>query len=191
MDIILRETERLNQLITDYLLFAKPARELKDSIDLGSLISETIEVFRHSPDTSNIRIDCRVDGSFRVLGDARQLGQVFWNLFVNAAHAMPGGGALTVSASYVTAEPLKGVVCGEYVEVKVADTGRGIAPEDLKRIFDPFFSTKDEGTGLGLAIVHRIIESHNGRLEVKSVPGTGTSFRILLPVEGVAEALKA
>jgi len=191
MDIILRETERLNQLITDYLLFAKPARELKDTIDLGSLISETMEVFRHSPDASSIRIDCRIDGSFRVLGDARQLGQVFWNLFVNAAHAMSGGGTLTVSAKHLTAEPARGGAPVEYVEVTVTDTGRGIAPEDLKRIFDPFFSTKDEGTGLGLAIVHRIIESHNGRLDVKSSAGSGTSFRILLPVEGVAEALKA
>jgi two-component system sensor histidine kinase PilS (NtrC family) len=187
MDIILRETERLNQLITDYLLFAKPARELKDSIDLGSLISETMEVFRNSPDASSIRIDWRVDGTFRVLGDSRQLGQVFWNLFLNAAHAMSGGGVLTVSAAYVTAETARAAAPGEYVEVLVSDTGRGIPPEDLKRIFDPFFSTKDEGTGLGLAIVHRIIESHNGRLDVRSAPGSGTSFRILLPVEGRSE----
>ena len=191
MDIILRETERLNQLITDYLLFAKPARELKDSIDLGSLISETMEVFRHSPDAQNIRIDCSSDGSFRILGDSRQLGQVFWNLFVNAAHAMSGGGTLTVSAKHLTAEPARGGAPVEYVEVTVADTGRGIAPEDLKRIFDPFFSTKDEGTGLGLAIVHRIIESHNGRLDVRSAPEKGTSFRILLPVEARTAAMKA
>lgn len=191
MDIILRETERLNQLITDYLLFAKPARELKDSIDLGSLISETIDVFGNSPDASSIKIDCRVDGSFRVLGDARQLGQVFWNLFLNAAHAMSGEGALTVSAAHVTAEPVRGGQPGEYVEVTVADTGRGIEAEDLARIFDPFFSTKDEGTGLGLSIVHRIIESHNGRLDVRSFPGRGTSFTILLPVEARPMALKA
>jgi two-component system sensor histidine kinase PilS (NtrC family) len=186
MDIILRETERLNQLITDYLLFAKPARELKDTIELGTLVNDTMDVFRNSPDASNITIECHVDGGLRVLGDSRQLGQVFWNLFVNAAHAMQGRGALTVSAAFVTAEPARGRAPLDYVEVTVADTGRGIAPEDLKRIFDPFFSTKDEGTGLGLSIVHRIIESHNGRLEVRSKIGSGTSFRILLPVESRA-----
>lgn len=187
MDIILRETERLNQLITDYLLFAKPARELKDSIELGSLIGETIDVFRNSPDASNIRIDCRFEDGLVVLGDARQLGQVFWNLFLNAAQAMRGAGTLTVTAALAAG---RGAALGGCVEVAVTDTGAGIAAEDLKRIFDPFFSTREEGTGLGLAIVHRIIESHNGKLEVRSAIGSGTSFRILLPFEG-REAQKA
>jgi len=189
MDIILRETDRLNQLITDYLLFAKPARELKDAIELGSLIGETMEVFRNSPEASNIMIDCRLEEGLGVLGDARQLGQVFWNLFLNAAQAMQGEGTLTVTARRAP-EGCRGGAPGEYVEVVVADTGRGIAAEDLKRIFDPFFSTRDEGTGLGLAIVHRIIESHNGRLEVRSAVGSGTAFRILLPFE-TRELLKA
>lgn len=189
MDIILRETDRLNQLITDYLLFAKPARELKDAIELGSLIGETMEVFRNSPEASNIMIDCRLEEGLGVLGDARQLGQVFWNLFLNAAQAMQGEGTLTVTARRAP-EGCRGGAPGEYVEVVVADTGRGIAAEDLKRIFDPFFSTRDDGTGLGLAIVHRIIESHNGRLEVRSAVGSGTAFRILLPFE-TRELLKA
>lgn len=189
MDIILRETDRLNQLITDYLLFAKPARELKDAIELGSLIGETMEVFRNSPEASNIMIDCRLEEGLGVLGDARQLGQVFWNLFLNAAQAMQGEGTLIVTARRAP-EGCRGGAPGEYVEVVVADTGRGIAAEDLKRIFDPFFSTRDDGTGLGLAIVHRIIESHNGRLEVRSAVGSGTAFRILLPFE-TRELLKA
>jgi len=191
MDIILRETERLNQLITDYLLFAKPARELKDTVDLGSLLAETMEVFRNSPVAAAIKTECSVDASFRVLADARQLGQVFWNLFLNAAHAMPGGGTLSVEAERVLDGGSRGGPGAEFVAVTVADTGGGIAPEDLKRIFDPFFSTREEGTGLGLAIVHRIIESHNGRVEVTSAKGEGTSFRILLPVDAMAEALKA
>lgn len=191
MDIILRETERLNQLITDYLLFAKPARELKDTVDLGSLLAETMEVFRNSPVASSIKTECRVDASFRVLADARQLGQVFWNLFLNAAHAMPEGGTLSVEAERVLDGGAKGGPASEFVAVTVSDTGRGIAPEDLKRIFDPFFSTREEGTGLGLAIVHRIIESHNGRIDVASAMGKGTSFRILLPVDATAEALRA
>ena len=191
MDIILRETERLNQLITDYLLFAKPAREFKDTIDLGLLIGETMDIFRNSPDAALIKTECRVGSDFCVLGDARQLGQVFWNLFVNAAHAMSGKGTLCVSAERVSIENTRGGAINEFVAVTVSDTGRGIPPEDLMRIFDPFFSTKEEGTGLGLAIVHRIIESHNGRMDVTSAEGRGTSFRILLPVDESMAALKA
>lgn len=184
MDIILRETERLNQLITDYLLFARPARELKDTIDLASLIGEMVDVFKNSPEASSIDITCRVEEGLTILGDARQLGQVFWNLFVNAAHAIEGSGTLTVTAGYADEGPIRGVRRGAWAEITVSDTGRGIPREALKRIFDPFFSTKDEGTGLGLAIVHRIIESHNGRVEVRSTVGKGTAFTILLPIEG-------
>lgn len=187
MDIILRETERLNQLITDYLLFARPARELKDTIELGSLIGETLDVFRNSPAASSVKIESRIEEEMRILGDARQLGQVFWNLFVNAAQAMDGQGTLTVNTEYCVDGKTRGCQSGECAVINVSDTGKGIPPDDLKRIFDPFFSTKDDGTGLGLAIVHRIIESHNGRIEVRSALGSGTSFKIILPVEGRTE----
>src|SRR3989304_5152900 len=160
MEIILRETDRLNRLITDYLLFAKPAKELRELVDISSIISETIEVFRNCPEASKITIEESVAGSFRMYGDPRQLGQVFWNLFLNAAHAMEDGGTLTVRAEYTR-------------------QGKNM----LRRVFDPFFSTKDKGTGLGLSIVHRIIESHNGAIEVASSEGRGTVFRILLPID--------
>ncbi|HBG45577.1 MAG TPA: hypothetical protein DDW94_01145 [Deltaproteobacteria bacterium] len=184
MDIILRETDRLNLLITDYLLFAKPAREPRETVDLSAIINETVKVFRNCPEASRISIETHVSDSFRLHGDPRQLGQVFWNLFVNAAHAMEAGGRLTVSTGYTT----KGGILHDkdgagFVEVTVADTGAGIRPADIKKIFDPFFSTKDRGTGLGLAIVHRIIQSHNGFIEVLSVSGNGATFRILLPIE--------
>lgn len=190
MDIILRETERLNQLITDYLLFARPARELKDMIDLGRLIGETMEVFRNSPAAASLKIQCRVEDGLCVMGDSRQLGQVFWNLFVNASDAMDGSGELNVAAGYAVgahsaARP------GAQAEIIVSDSGRGIPPEALSRIFDPFFSTKDSGTGLGLAIVHRIIESHGGRIEVRSTQGAGTTFRIALPVEAGEQQARA
>src|SRR3972149_1970239 len=100
MEIILRETDRLNRLITDYLLFAKPAKELRELVDISSIISETIEVFRNCPEASKITLEESVAGSFRMYGDPRQLGQVFWNLFLNAAHAMEDGGTLTVRAEY-------------------------------------------------------------------------------------------
>jgi len=185
MEIILRETDRLNRLITDYLLFAKPAKELRELVDISSIISETIEVFRNCPEASKITIEESVAGSFRMYGDPRQLGQVFWNLFLNAAHAMEDGGTLTVRAEYTRQgkNMLRRDEGAGFVEVMVADTGKGISPDDIGRVFDPFFSTKDKGTGLGLSIVHRIIESHNGAIEVASSEGRGTVFRILLPID--------
>ncbi|MBI5641883.1 MAG: PAS domain S-box protein [Deltaproteobacteria bacterium] len=184
MDIVLRETDRLNLLITDYLLFAKPAKEKRELIDLSSVIDETIRIFRNSPEAASIDIKSGVVERLMLKGDARQLGQVFWNLFLNAAHAMEGGGVLNVSASLGWGRPGGGGGDeASFALIEVIDTGKGIRPEDLNRIFDPFFSTKDFGTGLGLAMVHRIIESHSGSIEVKSVLGQGTAFRIALPVE--------
>lgn len=187
MEIVLRETERLNLLITDFLLFAKPAQENRYRVELDRIIADTLEVFGNSPEANSIRIESRVNGGLAVEGDARQLGQVFWNLFVNAAHAMPGGGTLTVS-SMVNAggDLMAGRKEGRHgagvVSIEVKDTGVGIKPEHVNRIFDPFFSTKERGTGLGLAIVHRIIESHGGTIDVKSFTDGGAVFRINLPL---------
>ena len=194
MDIVLRETGRLNMLITDFLLFARPAREKRDIVDLNGIIDETIRIFSNCPEASRIRIVRDLDGAVLVKADARQLGQVFWNLFLNAAHAMSPAGTLTVSSrlshGFARSEHkgLEGPEEPPMVLVSVADTGGGIGKEDLLRVFDPFFSTRESGTGLGLAIVHRIIESHGGRITVESTPGSGTVFSILLPLatDGVA-----
>lgn len=196
MEIVLRETERLNMLITDYLLFAKPAQEKRDTVDLSMIISETIKIFSNCPEAAGLKIKSDVKSGISVQGDSRQLGQVFWNLFLNAAHAMKGGGALTVSSRFIVRDSGKGrpgtgagygPETALSVEIRVADTGEGIRQEYLSRIFDPFFSTKDSGTGLGLAIVHRIIESHGGSVAVRSVAGRGTVFRIILPLAGLGQ----
>lgn len=202
MDIVVRETERLNALISDYLLFAKPAKETREIISLTDVIKQTVTIFRNSPDTARIEIYTNiVDGIF-VSGDARQLGQVFWNLFLNAAHAMPDGGTLsielrTASKRFTAESGEDGVLKDSHgafrdvAEVVVADTGKGIGQEDLSRIFDPFFSTKETGTGLGLAIVHRVIESHEGKIEVKSSSDAGTVFRIFVPLQHAPQGMQA
>ncbi len=184
MEIVLRETDRLNQLITDYLLFARPAREKHESVDISSVASETVKVFGNCAEAAKIGIRCELTGGMFILGDARQLGQVFWNLFLNAAHAMPDGGDLTISSRIISRENVKSADADSSlsVEINVADTGEGIKQEYLEKIFDPFFSTKDSGTGLGLAIVHRIIESHGGGIDVKSSVGKGSVFCITLPL---------
>jgi len=187
MGIVLKETERLNRLITDFLLFARPASASEKAfIDIADVISETVKVFSNSPQAKGIEIEVRLDHGLFVEADAHQLSQVFWNLFINAAIAMDGKGGLSISAGAEgrgasgACEPsVKDK--GESVRIEVADTGVGIAGGDLGRIFDPFFSTRDGGTGMGLALVHRMIEEHGGVIDVSSSPGRGTRFTVTMP----------
>jgi two-component system sensor histidine kinase PilS (NtrC family) len=227
MEIVVRETDRLNTLITDFLLFARPAHEQRQIVSLDEVVAEKIDIFKHSPEAAGIKIEANLTEGLLIEGDQRQIGQVLLNLFLNSAQAMRGGGGggggdeggvgckggtggtggiggtLTVTAS-IYASGYKGEWHGRQesgeredgeqrrahqelypcAEVMVRDTGCGINGADLSRIFDPFFSTKDLGTGLGLAIAHRIIESHGGSIEVTSVVGQGTVFRLLLPLAG-------
>lgn len=174
MDIVIREADRLNALVADFLLFAKPAVKMA-KVNLNDIISETVDMFKNSPESKNIDIQTALEDRLFIEGDSRQLKQVFWNLFLNAGHAMPDGGRLEARG--------QGSGSGEqkFVEITVSDTGTGIPSDIIEKIFDPFFTTRDSGTGLGLAVVHRIIEGHHGKIEVKSKKGEGTSFRIILP----------
>ncbi|MDH4227673.1 MAG: ATP-binding protein [Deltaproteobacteria bacterium] len=184
MEIVVRETERLNALITDFLVFAKPAKGRFESFDLNIVVDETAKVFANNQDAGNITIEQSLLPSPLVVdGDRRQISQVFWNLFVNAASAMPGGGSLRLSSRTMNGSQNAAVV-------EIADSGTGIKPEDIGRIFDPFFSTKEAGTGLGLAIVHRIVESHGGEIHVESRLGKGTTFSVSLPLSREAKAMQ-
>ncbi len=189
MDIVVRETDRLNSIITDFLEYARPKSGQSEQIELHSILDETIMLLKNSKMyQENIRIENIASRDVQVKGDAQRLRQVFWNLLINACQAMPGGGTLTVSATprFTKNAP---ATC----EVILADTGQGIAREFLDHIFDPFFTTKNEGTGLGLAIVYRIIEDHQGTISVDSETGKGARFVINLPLfedSSIASALK-
>lgn len=179
MDIVIRETDRLNTLITDFLLFAKPAIKMV-SINISDIIKDTVNLFRNSPESKNIYIKIDLEEGLLVNGDSGQLKQVFWNLFLNAVHAMPDGGRLEVKGKRVKRKDR----IPDSIEITISDTGAGIPTENVEMIFDPFFTTRDSGTGLGLAVAHRIIEGHKGKIEVKSREGEGTSFKIILPAIG-------
>jgi len=175
MNIIIRESERLNRLVTDFLLFAQPPKHEFSPIILHRLIDETLQMLKNSPTfNGHISISSALSHEATVLGDANQLKQVFWNLLLNAVQEMEGGGELVVLLEREK----------DSVKLSVSDSGRGIDSQDKGKIFEPFFTTKESGTGLGLAIVHRIVETHGGRIRVDSEIGRGTTFTVFLPEIG-------
>ena len=177
MDIVLKESERLDALITDFLLFAFPHVGERESILLRDLVEETLELFRKGPHfQEGLNVDVRMDPTVRIDGNRRQLQQILWNLLLNAAQSMSEGGEIRVEG-----EQTRNRAGVPSVSWRVQDTGRGIAAENLTRIFDPFYTSRQGGTGLGLAIVHRIVENHGGRIHVRSDLGKGTVFEIELP----------
>ncbi len=179
MDIVVRETDRLNTIIVEFLEYARLKNAQNDHIDLSPVLDETIMLLKNCKDfTGDIRIAHQVDPHVVIKGDPQRLRQVFWNLLINACQAMPQGGEIMV-----TAKPYSDVnEDTDWCEITIADTGQGIAREDRDKIFNPFYTTKTGGTGLGLAIVYRIIEDHRGTITVDSVPGKGTQFSIRLPI---------
>jgi two-component system, NtrC family, sensor histidine kinase PilS len=184
MDIILRESERLNALITDFLLFAQPPKTNKDVWNIKSILEETIELFTHSPDYSEgiqVRYPHPLE-DIRILVDPDQMKQVFWNLILNAAQAMGEKGELTVGLERKT-DGMAQRRPREWVKISISDSGKGIVPHEKDKIFEPFYTTKDGGTGLGLSIVHKIIETHDGVIKVESEVGRGSTFTILLPTQ--------
>ena len=181
LEIVLRETSRLNELIGDFLEYARPGNPLKIPILLKQFLTDLIALLRTDPrfDTVQIHNECADDLTLDLDRDLFQ--QVFWNLLGNAAEAMPAGGRITVSAEILVGEII-GINPGNVAKIAVSDNGRGMSNDDLKRVFEPFFTTKPGGTGLGLATVYRIVESHSGVILVDSVLGRGTTFTIYLPI---------
>jgi len=191
MEITLRESERLNALITDFLLFAQPPQTHKILCPIRKILEETIDLFTHSPSFRD-GIHIRRPGDHeeaRVSIDPDQMKQVFWNLLINAAQSMSNGGEIRVQLGKGNGWGLTGLRLSselegkEWAKISIIDSGNGMAQEEREKIFEPFFTTKENGTGLGLSIVHRIIENHNGLIRVESELGRGSSFTIYLPAD--------
>ena len=171
LDIVLRETERLNLLIRDFLDYARPSQPVTTPVRLSHLLADLEALLRVDPRFSRIELIIACPGEIVVPVDRNKFEQVFWNLLLNAAEALPEGGTVRIVGQQDDAR----------VTVRVTDNGSGIPPEQLKKIFEPFFTTKQGGTGLGLATVYRIVEAHSGRIRVESSPGEGTTFTLQLP----------
>jgi PAS domain S-box-containing protein len=172
---IVKQTFRASEIVNNLLNFSRTGALEPSELDLNSVLEETLLLVQHPFKTAQVNVVRNYNEKLpAVLGSTTRLQQVFLNLFMNARDAMPGGGMLEVRTSAQNGS----------VEIEVTDTGMGIAPEHLHRIFDPFFTTKatGRGTGLGLSVSYGIIKEHAGRVDVRSTPGKGTSFRLEFPV---------
>jgi two-component system, NtrC family, sensor kinase len=173
---IVKQTFRASEIVNNLLNFSRTGGSEATEVNLHSVIEETLTLVQHPFRTARVNVVRNYASSELppILGSNTRLQQVFLNLFMNARDAMPGGGMLEVRTATQNGS----------VEIEVTDTGAGIPPEDLHRIFDPFFTTKSsgKGTGLGLSVSYGIIKEHAGKVDVRSVPGKGTSFRLEFPV---------
>jgi two-component system sensor histidine kinase PilS (NtrC family) len=173
MNIALSEMDRLNKIITDFLTYSRPREPEFFSFDLHALLDETIELVKSATlYADTITITKAFSGKNMIVADPQKLRQVFLNLGMNALESMSEGGEVVISTTRLE----------DSVLVSIRDSGIGIPQKNLKDIFFPFFTTKDKGTGLGLSIAYRIIEEHNGKITVRSAPGEGTTFTVVLPI---------
>jgi two-component system, NtrC family, sensor histidine kinase PilS len=176
MEIILRESDRLNRIITDFLNYARPRSIVQSPVDVGDLLHQTFALLRHSPEINQKQniVEELPSEQLVVDADAGQLKQVFWNLARNALTAMPDGGTLTAK-----------IETNSHNRIRIAfsDTGKGMSPEQVEHLFEPFSSTTG-GTGLGLSIVYQIVRDHGGTINVRSLEGQGTTITVELPTGG-------
>jgi len=170
--IVMSESDRLNSIISDFLAYARPRPLSLERIDVAGVLEEVLMLLEHRPLPPTVKVVRAFEAPLSAHADPNALRQALWNLCLNAVDAMPDGGELTVGATVVAST----------LHLSVADTGRGIAPGDVSHIFEPFYSTKPEGSGLGLALVHRIVRDHDGDVEVRTDPRTGTIFTLTLPL---------
>ena len=183
LDILHKESQRLDRTIKGFLRFARPRERASTPFDVARVLAENCELLRNSEEVSDrhrVEVDL-VPPSVHLVGDADQVSQIFWNLARNALRAMPGGGTLRVV----------GRIDDDCYRFQVIDTGRGMSEEQRANLFHPFRSFFDGGTGIGMAIVYRIVQDHGGRLQVDSRPGSGTTITVELPRDDAAAARAA
>jgi signal transduction histidine kinase len=185
MDIVLRESERLNDTIKSFLAYARPQRVALTRLDIRRVVKDTATLLRNSADVRDehiVDVDLPDDPVW-FDADENQIRQILWNLATNGLRAMPKGGRLLMSAN---AEPQPDF---EELILMISDEGCGIPPADLDELFQPFRSSFEKGTGLGLAIVHRIVTDYNGSIQVSSTVGGGTTVRVRLPLRSLKPAV--
>jgi len=175
---ILNQIDRIDQDVKDLLSYARTAKPTLAESDINKVVQQVLFLVRDRAAQQEVHVEVNLDESLPEIEiDDKQIQQVLVNLALNGIQAMPEGGSLTLATG------LRNSPDGsQFVEIEVQDSGKGIPPKIMRKIFTPFFTTRHTGTGLGLPISQKIVHQHEGRIEVKSEPGQGTSFKILLPL---------
>jgi signal transduction histidine kinase len=183
-EIMGEKMDHLNKIVEQVLDFARSTEPQLTPLDVNELIDDLGLLVRHKLKNQNVELQRRADDKLpRVMADATQLEQAFLNLTLNAVEAMPRGGTLTITTKAVRLP--RGNHAPTHVSIEFKDTGEGMTPEVRHRALGSLLSTtKAKGTGLGLAIVRRVVETHRGKLRIKSAPGLGTTISITLPIQG-------
>jgi len=174
LKVIEEEILRINEIVDQFLRFAKPAPPLLVKAEVVSIVEETLQLLRPQIEKQRILVQKEFQSLPPILMDREQMKQVILNLLLNGVQAMPKGGHLSLKGHIPEGD--------HWIKLSIQDSGIGIPPEDIGRLFDPFFSTKEGGVGLGLSIAHRIIDQHRGKIEVESALGEGTLFTVWLPI---------
>jgi signal transduction histidine kinase len=169
------ELDRITNLVSELLNFAKPTKPKFRKTDVNQVIEEIIPLIQVEATKRDIAIETNLLETPKAMLDADQMKQVFLNIFLNAIEAIKDHGRISITSRDIQKNG------SEYVQVEIADTGKGIPKRIMEQIFDPFFTTKEKGAGLGLAITHQIVQDHHGTIEVESMPKKGTTFFINIP----------
>jgi len=187
LDDIIKEAKMANAIVVEVLDFVRPIALQVDRVAVDCVIKDAITLAEGKQARGTVTIDTNIESDLpELVADSHQLRQLFSNLLANAFEAMEGRGHIEIRAALRPGEEgpaTGGDALPPHVVVEVRDDGPGIAPDDLDRIFSPFFTTKPQGTGLGLAIVRKVVDAHDGHIDAVSAPGRGATFRVTLPVE--------
>lgn len=181
-EVLLREIERLNLIINDFLEFARPSKMRNEMANPNEIIGSMLELLKEDARASDIEVIVDFGDVPKVMLDKNQITQVFYNVALNAIQAMAGSGGTGGGRLEIVSRRR-----GDWVVIDFADTGPGIPEGDLSRIFDLFYTTREGGIGMGLAIASRLVENHHGHIAVDSLPGKGATFSVFLPTKIVSK----
>lgn len=180
LDIIVEEVNGLSKLTTEFLEFARPMEFEIGPVDLNEIVRKTLQLMSvHLSESGVVVLDHLAEDMPTIQADGKQIEQVLRNIILNGLQAMPDGGTLSIQTKS----------SAQSAELIISDTGLGIQEDKLARIFVPFFTTKTKGTGLGLSVVQKIVDNHGGRIDVSSIVGQGTTFKIIFPLKGIVRSL--
>lgn len=180
--IVLKETSRLDTMLNEFLQYARPLPPHRSWFPLQDMLTDQITIIKGDERFRSVTIHADISSGIELFADRDQIQQVFWNLLLNAAEAMPDGGVISIEAAWPPFFKQKTSGAERYLHITIKDTGVGISEDKQKLIFEPFFTTKPGGSGLGLASVYRILEAHDASISLETNHDVGTSFSIIFPV---------